>query len=131
MSRDMILTSEAGVRYSYDNICSQHYLEGHAPGCERAEGYLRERAARLFTAGKDVEAIAMRKLADELRGVGEAMEEEARKHALEYPEIVPDRTGLCDCDHPLHEGRTCGLPLKVTRGDEEVVVSMTCRCDGR
>ncbi len=90
MSRDLILHSdESEERYSYDNICTQHWLEGHAPGLEAGAAWLREKAVELFREGKDSEATAMRRLAEQmLKALKPEMEARAERHGKEHPEVV-------------------------------------------
>jgi hypothetical protein len=89
MSRDTILTDEANVRYSYDHIRTQSYLEGHSPGLDAAAGFLRTKATALFEAGKHDEAIAMQKLAKEMvEKLEPEMEKRAKQHKKDYPEVI-------------------------------------------
>ena len=89
MSRDLILKDDDGVRWSYDNIHTQGWLEGHAPGLDAAVGYLKKRAVALFESGKDEEATTMRKLAEEMhKALRPTMEAAALRHSKEHPTVV-------------------------------------------
>lgn len=90
MSRDKILTDEKGARYSYDNIRTQGWLNGHASGLDQVLDFLHERAVKLFRERKDNEAIAMRALADDLhRELRAKMTERADQHEREHPALLP------------------------------------------
>lgn len=89
MSRDLILKDDDGVRWSYDNIHTQGWLEGHAPGLDHAVAYLKKHAVALFEAGKDAEATAMRKLAEDmLKKLRPEMEATALRHSKEHPTVL-------------------------------------------
>lgn len=89
MSRDTILFDEAGVRYSYDNLKTQGWLNGHASGLDVAAEFLRERAVKLFRDGKDEEATRLRRLAEEMvKELRPQMEERSKEHARNYPILV-------------------------------------------
>lgn len=65
MSRDTILKAASrerddGTRWSLDNLATQKWLDGHAPGAERAVGWLVDEATRLFKDGDDQAATAPR-----------------------------------------------------------------------
>lgn len=97
MSRDYYLveldengaTVRGGDVYSYDNIRTQGYLEGHAPGVRAAANYLRGKAIELFSARKHEEAIEMQKLADALeKDLCPVYEARASEHEKEHPQII-------------------------------------------
>lgn len=90
MSRETVLTASDGVtKYSFDNIKTQGWLNGHRCGLDAASSYLKELAVQLFKDGKDSEAIAMRKLADSIvTKLGPEMDARAKRHAEEYPMII-------------------------------------------
>lgn len=89
MSRDTILTDKANVRYSYDNLKTQGWLEGHTNGLDAAAEYLRERAVKLFRDGKDAEATRLRSLADDMvKELRPQMEKRATDHAKIHPIII-------------------------------------------
>lgn len=91
MSRDTILTDGTGVRYSYDNLKTQGWLDGHVSGLMAAAEFLRERAVTLFRDGKDDEATRLRRLAEEMvKGLRPQMEERSREHARNHPIIIED-----------------------------------------
>lgn len=91
MSRDAILTDEAGIRYSYDNLRTQGWLDGHASGLDAAAEFLRERAVRMFRDGKDEEATRLRRLAEEMvKELRPQMEERSKEHAKSYPIVIED-----------------------------------------
>ncbi len=99
MSSDTIMTDDKGVRYSYDNLKTQGWLEGHESGLDAAVGFLRERATQLFANRQDGEAIRTRELADELVGeLLEGMRRRAVEHARDYPVVVGNvaEDDLCD-----------------------------------
>ena len=88
MSSDTILKDKNGVLYSYDNIRTQSWLDGHEPGIEQAAGFLLERSKELFALGQDSDAIFLRKLSKELKEMAKAARAHAKKHQEAYPEIV-------------------------------------------
>ena len=91
MSRDTILTDEAGVRYSYDNLRTQGWLDGHASGLVAAVEFLRERAVKLFRDGKDDEATRLRRLSEEMvKNLRPQMEERSKEHAKNHPIVIED-----------------------------------------
>ena len=61
-----MLTDEKGRRYSYDNIQTQSWLDGHLHGMEAAAGWLKRRASRLFEAGRDDEAVVLRNMVNDM-----------------------------------------------------------------
>jgi hypothetical protein len=93
MSRDTILTDEAGVRYSHDNLRTQGWLDGRASGLDAAAEFLRERAVQLFRDGKDDEATRLRRLAEEMvKELRPQMEERSKEHAENHPIVVEDES---------------------------------------
>jgi len=89
MSRDTILTDEADVRYSYDNIKTQGWLSGHIAGLNAAAEFLREEAVTLFRAGEDEKASKLRRLADEMvKKLRPEMERRCKNHEKECPVII-------------------------------------------
>lgn len=99
---DCIMTDEEGTRYSFENIKTQGWLDGHASGLDAAVGWVKERAVDLFRAGKDEAATSMRRLAEEMdRDLRSGMEQRARSHREEFPAIV----GYADEDDEADEGR--------------------------
>ena len=93
MSRDIILKDHEGTRYSFDNIKTQGYLDGHSPRVAAAVNWLRNKSVDLFRVKKDQEAIMIRDLADELLAkVDPGVREHAKRHSREYPIILDDET---------------------------------------
>lgn len=89
MSSDTILTDDAGVRYSYDNLKTQGWLDGHACGLEAAVKFVHEHAVTLFRAGKDDEAARARRLAEDmLKELHPQMVRRAKDHAKNHPIIL-------------------------------------------
>lgn len=89
MSRDTILTDEEDVKYSYDNLRTQGWLDGHASGLDEAAKWLRERAVTLFGAGRDEEATRMRKLSEDMvKELQPRMEARAKRHEKEFPIVI-------------------------------------------
>ncbi|HSX22848.1 MAG TPA: hypothetical protein VLE97_08765 [Gaiellaceae bacterium] len=89
MSRDVILTDESDVRYSFSNIKTQGWLNGHTSGLDAAVGWLKERAVKLFRDGKDDAATNLRKLADQMdRELRPDMEARAKRHEKEFPAVI-------------------------------------------
>lgn len=89
MSRDVILTDESDVRYSFSNIKTQGWLNGHTSGLDAAVSWLKERAVTLFREGKDEAATNLRKLADQMdRELRPDMEARAKRHEREFPAVV-------------------------------------------
>lgn len=86
MSDDLVLRDDADDRYSYDNIRTQGWLNGHVEGLRCAVTFLREKAAVLFQQEKDEEAVRMRNLATEmLRVLEPQMELRAKDHEKQHP----------------------------------------------
>lgn len=86
---DVILTDDADVRYSYENIRTQGWLDGHPSGLDDAVAWLKERAVRLFREGKDEAATGLRRLADEMRdALYPVMAERAHRHEQEHPAVI-------------------------------------------
>jgi hypothetical protein len=91
MSRDVILTDEAGVRYSYENLRTQGWLDGHASGLESAADFLLDRAVKLFRDGKDDEAVRLRRLAEEMvKDLRPQMERNSEAHVQNHPIVIED-----------------------------------------
>lgn len=86
---DTILTDESDVRYSFDNIRTQGWLNGHASGLSAAVEWLKERAVVLFREGKDESATNLRKLADDMdRALRPVIEQRAKRHEREFPAVI-------------------------------------------
>jgi len=66
MSKDLRLTGPDGEAYSYENIRTQSWLDGHRPGIEMAVGWLKNQAISLFIFGNDERAKEMRELAEKM-----------------------------------------------------------------
>ena len=91
MSRDVILTAEDGTKYSFDNIKTQGWLNGHYSGLDVAANYIKVKAVELFKAGKDEEAVKLRKLAEELvKKLEPDMRSRAERHEREFPMVIAD-----------------------------------------
>jgi len=89
MSRDTILTDEADVRYSYDNIRTHGWLSGHIAGLNAAAEFLREEAVTLFRDGDDDRASKLRKLADEMvKRLRPDMEKRCALHEKANPDVI-------------------------------------------
>lgn len=87
---DIELHDDEGNVYSFDNIKTQGWLDGHRPGMERAAMYLRDRAVEEFKRGHDNAATALRNLANEMeKTLGEEMDKRAAQHAVDYPDANP------------------------------------------
>ena len=86
---DTILTDEADVRYSFENIKTQGWLEGHASGLDAAVAWLKDRAVELFRDGEDKAARDLRGLADDMdRALRPVMEQQAKQHEQEFPAVI-------------------------------------------
>lgn len=84
---DTILRDKRGNRYSYDRIASQGYLEGQPVGLNAARAFLCREAVKLFEAGKDDQAVAMRSLAERMeKEVKPGLEAAAAAHKRDYPD---------------------------------------------
>jgi hypothetical protein len=87
--RDTVLQDEDGVRYSYDNLRTQGWLDGHMSGLDLAFGFLVERAVVLFRNQKDEDATRLRRLAEEMvQALRPQMEERSREHAQNFPIVI-------------------------------------------
>ena len=86
MSKDIVLTDEDGRRYSYENLQTLSWLDGHLRGIEAAAGWLKRRASGLFEAGRDEEAVALRNMVDEMLGeLGLSMKARSSVHSEMHP----------------------------------------------
>jgi hypothetical protein len=86
---DKILTDEDGVHYSFNNIRTQGWLNGHTSGLSDAVTWLKERAVVLFREGKDESAIHLRRLADDMEhALRPVMEQRAKRHEREFPAVI-------------------------------------------
>ncbi len=89
MSHDFEFSDEDGQLWSFDNLSTQRYLEGHAPGVEAAAVYLQKKAVDLFMKGKDEEARMLRELAKEIvKEVVPELRRHAEQHEKEFPPKV-------------------------------------------
>jgi hypothetical protein len=89
MSQDTILKNKNGIRYSFDSIKTQGWLNGHAPGVEMAAKWLRERATMLFNAKKDSEASTLRDLADKMETeLVAACHKDATEYSTSHPYVL-------------------------------------------
>lgn len=86
MSRDTILKDEEGNKYSYDNLKTQGWLEGHYCGLDCAVKTIADKAVDFFREGKHDKAIEYQKLAKEIK---ELLEPEMRRRAKEHEEQYP------------------------------------------
>lgn len=93
MSSDTILKAPDGKRYSLDNLATQKWLDGHVPGAEQVEGWLRHEAGERFKNGRDDEASMLRRLADHVRDkIAPEMRRKAENFELEHPfELEPPK----------------------------------------
>ena len=99
MSSDTILRDSEGREYSFDNLSTQRWLDGHESGLDLAAGWLRERAVGYFRQGKDEEATRLRKMADEMQAeISASLRLRCATHQREYPILLPD--------HPPRKKRT-------------------------
>lgn len=91
MSRDTILVdADTGERFSFDNLATQKWLNGHAPGAERAVRWLAELAVERFQQGKDEEAKLLRETAAKMQNIlVPQLKREAQNHEKEYPFVLP------------------------------------------
>jgi len=86
MSSDTILTAEDGTQYSWDNLASQKWLDGHVPGAEQAVGWLLGEAIEMFRRGEVDDAVELRKLAERMRkAVIPPLKSAAEKHSTDHP----------------------------------------------
>jgi hypothetical protein len=89
MSRDTVLKDANGVKYSYDNIGTQGFLEGHAPGAQAVIIFIKEKATKAFSEDNDKEAMLLRSLAKEIeKNIVPPMLRRASTHKIDYPEKV-------------------------------------------
>lgn len=89
MKTDVLRDEETGYLYSVDNMKTTSYLRGQVVGLEKAVGFLRVKATRLFEMDKVEEAVALRKLASEMNiFLGNELEVVAQKHEHDFPDIV-------------------------------------------
>jgi hypothetical protein len=85
---DTILTDDADIRYSFENIRTQGWLNGHVSGLDAAVEWLKERVL-LFREGKDEAAVNLRRLADDMdQALRPVMEKRAKQHAREFPAVI-------------------------------------------
>jgi hypothetical protein len=83
---DRILKDEDGDRYSFNNIRTQGWLNGHTSGLDEAVKWLKERGVTLFRDGQDDAAKNLRRLAEDMdRALRPGMESRAKRHEQEHP----------------------------------------------
>ena len=89
MSKDLRLTGPDGEAYSYENIRTQSWLDGHRPGIEMAVGWLKNQAISLFIFGNDERANEMRELAEKMEAeLVKVADDRANEHRAAYPEEI-------------------------------------------
>lgn len=83
------MTDEDDVKYSYDNLRTQGWLEGHAGGLDAAAEFLRERAVKWFREGMDDEAARLRRLSEDMvLQLRTLMDAKSKRHAKEFLIII-------------------------------------------
>jgi hypothetical protein len=91
MCEDVVLTDENGRRYSYENIRTQSWLDGHLHGMEAAAGWLRRKASRLFEAGRNKEAVVLRNMANDMaKELGVSLKAQSSTHREAHPEVIAE-----------------------------------------
>lgn len=86
MSKDVELKDTDGNAWSLENLSTQRWLEGQAPGAEAVIAWLNERAVTLFREGQDEAAVFLRDLVPEARReVLSRLKLAAEKHAQDFP----------------------------------------------
>lgn len=86
MSRDTVVTDGEGNRYSFDNLSTQKWLEGHYRGLDDCADWLNSEATLLFGKRKTQEAVELQALADRMRAsLRPEMVKRADVHAQEFP----------------------------------------------
>lgn len=91
MSRDVLLKGPDDKTYSYENVRTQSYLEGHEPGVEMVVKWFMARAANLFCRGEYDGARGLRELVLEMKGeVVKECKERVDAHRQGYPEVVDE-----------------------------------------
>lgn len=96
MSRDTILTDEDSVKYSYDNIKTQGWLNGQPSGAEQLCEWLINKSVEMFKDGRIDDATKLRALALEAKSkVVPALKANAERHKKEHPEQI-DSEGYDD-----------------------------------
>jgi len=87
--RDELLTAKDGTLYSFNNIRTQGWLNGHTSGLAEAVNWLKEQAVARFREGKDDAAKDLRRLAENMEHeLRPGMEQRAKRHEREHPAIV-------------------------------------------
>jgi hypothetical protein len=93
MSRDTILKAPDGTRYSFDNLASQKWLDGHVPGAECVAGWLSELGVTAWRNGDDKRALLLRELAAKVRSeIVPELQRAAAAHEKDHPYEIPRRT---------------------------------------
>lgn len=96
MSRDTLLKDDAGTVYSFDNLATQKWLEGHYSGLDGCVEWLNSKAGKLFSARDNAAAVAMQRLSDEMKDeLRPRMVARAKEHEEEFPFTLKE--------HPNHE----------------------------
>jgi hypothetical protein len=86
MSCDTTLTDEDGNRYSFDNLATQKWLDGHAQGARIACNRLRDKAAEMFRAERHREAVEIQNLATSIEAtLIPELEKQAAVHKNTHP----------------------------------------------
>jgi len=89
MSKDAILRDHDGTLYSYDNLTTLSWLNGHLSGLKEVAVYLGDLACEMFRNGQDKDAVVLRNLAKNVIDVlGPRMQGRAAKHEAEHPVVV-------------------------------------------
>ena len=90
MSGDTFMKDDEGTVYSYDNLTTSNWLQGHLGGLDACVAYLKKKAVDLFTTGKDSEAVAIRKLAELMdTDLRPGMFKSISDFKAEHPDEVP------------------------------------------
>lgn len=86
MSRETIVTDEEGNTYSFDNLSTQKWLDGHWSGLDQCVQWLDQQAMVLFGERKRERAVYLQTLADEMEeDLRPRMIQRAKEHAEEFP----------------------------------------------
>lgn len=92
MSKELHMRGNDGNLYSFENIKTQGWLDGHIPGVEAAQAWLMGKAIEAFRLGNDEEATALRDAARQMPfDLLPPLKAKAQKHKEEYPEEVPEK----------------------------------------
>lgn len=112
MSSDTELRDPEGNIWSFENIKTQGYLDGHLGGLERCIQFLEQKSVELFKRRKHQAAISLQEIAVEMSGALNAeMRDACAKHMRQHPEKLRDHDEEVPEDAPVGEYEPVPVPV--------------------